>query len=110
MDEIKKMKIDNLHKSFSVKNFKGNDIKKKNKTNINIINEFKKINTIGTTNTSGTQPIIIYKKELNNHNNNNIKQIKNNSIYISDGGLKKKLERYNSGHSYSIPKKKNIKL
>ena len=106
MDEIKKMNVDNLHKSSSVKNFKGNNIKK-NKTNINIINEFKKINTIGTTNTTGTQPIIIYKKELNNHINN-IKQIKNNNIYISDGGLKKKLERYNNGHSYSIPKKKTL--
>ena len=104
MDEIKKMNVDNLHKSSSVKNFKGNNIKK-NKANINIINEFKKINTIGTTNTSGTQPIIIYKKELNNHN---IKQIKNNNIYISDGGLKKKLERYNNGHSYSIPKKNTL--
>ena len=104
MDEIKKMNVDNLHKSSSVKNFKGNNIKK-NKTNINIINEFKKINTIGTTNTSGTQPIIIYKKELNNHN---IKRIKNNNIYINDGGIKKKLERYNNGHSYSIPKKKTL--
>ena len=106
MDEKKKINKEFFHKSSSVKNIKGNNIKK-NKTNINIINEFKKINTIGTTNTSGTQPIIIYKKELNNHNNN-IKQIKNNNIYISDGGLKKKLERYHHGHSYSIPKKKTL--
>ena len=111
MDEYKKIIIDNFHhRSSSAKNIKGNT--KKN-TNLSITNEFTKINTLGTTNTSGTQPIIIYKKEFNNHNyNNNIKQIKlpsnnNKNMYISDGGLKKKLERYNAGHSYSIPNKKS---
>ena len=109
---MKKIRIDNLHhRSSSAKNIKSNNAKKNQ--NKNIINEFKKINILGTTNTSGIQPIIIYKKECNNNNNNNnIKQIKissnnnNNNIYISDGGLKKKLDRYNSGHSYSIPNKK----
>ena len=111
MDEYKKLIIDSFHhRSSSAKNIKGNNPKKNSK--LNITNEFTKINTLGTTNTSGAQPIIIYKKEFNNHNhNNNIKQIKlstnnNKNIYISDGGLKKKLERYSSGHSYSIPNKK----
>ena len=109
MDEYKKINIDSFHhRSSSAKNIKGNNLKKS--TNLKITNEFTKVNTLGTTNTSGTQPIIIYKKGLNNHNNN-IKQIKvssnNKNIYISDGGLKKKLDRYNNvGHSYSIPNKK----
>ena len=117
MDDIRKINFEkNIHKSCSAKNIKG----KNNKKNVNkTINEFKKINALGPTNTSGAQPIIIYKKERNNHhhnnNNNNIKQIKLtsgnninniNNVYISDGGLKKKLERYNAGHSYSIPNKK----
>ena len=114
MDEYKKINIDSFHhRSSSAKNIKGNNLKKS--TNLNITNEFTKINTLGTTNTSGTQPIIIYKKGLNNHNNN-IKQIKissnnNKNIYISDGGLKKKLDRYNNvGHSYSIPNKKTSSM
>ena len=114
MDEYKKINIDSFHhRSSSAKNIKGNNLKKS--TNLNITNEFTKVNTLGTTNTSGTQPIIIYKKGLNNHNNN-IKQIKvssnnNKNIYISDGGLKKKLDRYNNvGHSYSIPNKKTASM
>lgn len=117
MDEYRKISLDSFHhRSCSAKNIKSNNSKKNSK--LNITNEFTKINTLGTTNTSGTQPIIIYKKELNNHNN--IKQIKlssnnknnnnNKNIYISDGGLKKKLERYNSGHSYSIPNKKTSSM
>jgi hypothetical protein len=109
MDEIKKININFNHRSSSAKNIKSNRAKKNQ--NKNIINDFKKINVLGTTNTSGIQPIIIYKKEYNNHN---IKQIKipsnnnnnNNKVYISDGGLKKKLDRYNNVHSYSIPNKK----
>ena len=115
MDEYKKINLDSFHhRSSSTKNIKGNNSKKK--SNISILNEFTKITTLGTTNTSGTQPIIIYKKELNNHSNN-IKQIKPNSnnkknsnIYISDGGLKKKLDRINGGHSYSIPNKKTSSI
>ena len=103
MDEYRKINLDCFHhRSSSAKNIKGNNSKK------NSNKEFTKVNTLGTTNTSGTQPIIIYKKQLNNHNNN-IKQIKltgNKDTYINDGGLKKKLERFNSGHSYSIPNKK----
>ena len=103
MDEYRKINLDSFHhRSSSAKNIKGNNSKK------NSNKEFTKINTLGTTNTSGTQPIIIYKKQLNNHNNN-IKQIKltgNKDTYINDGGLKKKLERFNSGHSYSIPNNK----
>ena len=103
MDDCRKINLDSFHhRSSSAKNIKGNNSKK------NSNKEFTKINTLGTTNTTGTQPIIIYKKQLNNHNNN-IKQIKltgNKETYINDGGLKKKLERFNSGHSYSIPNKK----
>ena len=114
MDEYKKINRESLHhRSSSAKNIKGNNLKKN--SNLNITNEFIKINTLGTTNTTGTQPIIIYKKGLNNHINN-IKQIKlsnnnNKNIYISDGGLKKKLDRYNNvGHSYSIPNKKTSSM
>ena len=115
MDEYRKINLDSFHhRSSSAKNIKGSNSKKN--SNINISNEFTKITTIGTTNTSGTQPIIIYKKELNTHSNN-IKQIKmnsknkkNNNIYISDGGLKKKLDRFHGGHSYSIPNKKSSSM
>ncbi len=115
MDEYRKINLDSFHhRSSSAKNIKGSNSKKN--SNINISNEFTKITTIGTTNTSGTQPIIIYKKELNIHSNN-IKQIKmnskikkNNNIYISDGGLKKKLDRFHGGHSYSIPNKKSSSM
>ena len=110
MDEYKKINKDSFHhRSSSAKCIKGNNNKKN--SNINVANEFTKINTLASTNTSGTQPIIIYKKGFNN---NNIKQIKipsnnsnSNNVYICDGGLKNKLERYNGGHSYSIPNKKS---
>ena len=61
--------------------------------------EFKKINSLGPTNTSGKQPIIIYKKEILIHpsktslNNNKTVSTKKNQ-YISDGGLQKKLDKY----------------
>ena len=110
MDEYKKINKDSFHhRSSSAKCIKSNNNKKN--SNINVANEFTKINTLASTNTSGTQPIIIYKKGFNN---NNIKQIKipsnnsnSNNVYICDGGLKNKLERYNGGHSYSIPNKKS---
>ena len=109
------LNMDFSHRSSSAKNIYFSN--KKN-PNLKIMQEFKKINSLGPTNTTGKQPIIIYKKETTTHaikttsNNNNISNTKNK--YISDGGLNKKLDRYfhstissHNTHCRSIPNKKS---
>ena len=63
-------------------------------------NNFKKITSSGIIGTSGLSPVIIYKKSLKRKENKEKykfkRQIKNTN-YISDGGLKKKLEKFNNG-------------
>ena len=110
MDSIKYINLDYSHRSSSAKNI----FSDKKKSNLKIMNNFKKINSLFPANTSGKQPIIIYKKEMASHtiktsSNNNNTISSNKNTYISDGGLKKKLEKYHHGHSRSIPNHLNKK-
>ena len=61
---------------------------------------FKKISGSGIVGTSGLSPIIIYKKTLKGNQNKEKYKIKRqvrNTNYISDGGLKEKLQKFNNG-------------
>ena len=113
MDDMKSLNLDFSHRSSSAKNIFYSQKKNKNKKSMG---EFKKINLLGPTNTSGKNPIIIYKKQNAIHqtktssNNNNISNTKNH--FLSDGGLQKKLAKYfrsnhNNTQSHSIPNKKS---
>ena len=114
MEAIKHLNLDFSHRSSSAKNI---FFAQKKNPNLKIFQEFKKINSLGETNTSGKNPIVIYKKEIitnhsvktNSNNNNNFSNSKNK--FISDGGLQKKLNKYFYSshnthiHSHSIPNK-----
>ena len=116
MEAIKHLNLDFSHRSSSAKNI---FFAQKKNPNLKIFQEFKKINSLGETNTSGKNPIVIYKKEIitnhsvktNSNNNNNFSNSKNK--FISDGGLQKKLNKYFYSshnthiHSHSIPNKKS---
>ena len=109
------LNLDFSHRSSSAKNI---FFSNKKNPNLKIIQEFKKINSLGPTNTSGKQPIIIYKKEILTHqtktsSNNNKTVSSQKNQYISDGGLQKKLDKYfhstiysHHTHCNSIPNKK----
>ena len=61
---------------------------------------FKKISGSGIVGTSGLSPNIIYKKTLKGNQNKEKYKIKRqvrNTNYISDGGLKEKLQKFNNG-------------
>ena len=58
MEEMKHINLDFSHRSSSAKNI---FFAQKKNANLKIMSEFKKINSLGPTNTSGPQPIIIYK-------------------------------------------------
>ena len=87
--------------SYSTKNFYRNKDKStfSHKDNTN----FKKVSGSGIVGTSGLSPIIIYKKTSKGNENKEKykvkKQIKNTN-YISDGGLKQKIEKYNNGFGF----------
>ena len=113
---MKYLNLDFSHRSSSAKNI---FFAQKKNSNLKLMSEFKKINSLGPTNTSGPQPIIIYKKEVlmkttkttSNKNKNN-KLLNTKNQYISDGGLQKKLDKYfrstlNNPHCHSIPNKKS---
>ena len=112
MDEIKSLNLEYSHRSSSAKNISS----KKKKSNTKVISEFKKINLLGPTNTSGKQPIVIYKKEKTTHPkkitlNNNISNSNGKGQFLDDGGLQEKLAKYfrsnqNTTQSHSIPNKK----
>ena len=112
MDRIKSLNLEYSHRSSSAKNISS----KKKKSNTKVISEFKKINLLGPTNTSGKQPIVIYKKETTTHPikttlNNNIVNSNGKGHFLSDGGLQKKLAKYfgsnqSTTQSHSIPNKK----
>ena len=113
MDEIKSLNLEYSHRSSSAKNI----LSKKKKSNTKVISEFKKINLLGPTNTSGKQPIVIYKKEPTTHQtknslHNNISNSNGKGLFLSDGGLQQKLAKYfrsnqNITQSHSIPNKKS---
>ena len=89
--------------SYSTKNFnkgKENNLLSPTKDNTN----FKKITSSGIVGISGLSPIIVYKKTLKGNQNKEKYRIKRqvrNANYISDGGLKQKLEKFNSGFGFS---------
>ena len=91
--------------SYSMRNF--NKTKDKNtfspvKDNTN----FKKVTGSGVIGTSGLSPIIIYKKSLKGNQNKEKYRVKRqikNANYISDGGLKQKIEKFNYGFGSSSP-------
>ena len=112
MDELKSLNLEYSHRSSSAKNI----LSKKKKSNTKVVGEFKKINLLGPTNTSGKQPIVIYKKESSTHPikttlNNNISNSNGKGQFLSDGGLQQKLAKYfrsnqNTTQSLSIPNKR----
>ena len=87
--------------SYSMKNF--HKTKEKNTLNNKDNTNFKKVTGSGIVGTSGLSPIIIYKKSSKGDENKEKyrvkKQIKNTN-YISDGGLKQKIEKYNNGFGF----------
>ena len=65
---------------------------------------FKKVAGFRIIGTSGLSPVIIYKKtskENSKLEKFKIKRQIKNTNYISDGGLKQKLEKYNTGLAYN---------
>ena len=93
----------NIHKqihiphSYSMNNFY---VKKEKKPLTPKDSNLEKVNGSGKIGTSGVSPVIIYKKTSKGKQNKGKyeikKQIKNNN-YISDGGLKKKIQKFNYG-------------
>ena len=92
-----------LPHSYSTKSFN----KTREKTIISPDNaNFKKVTGFGIIGTSGLSPVIIYKKnskETSKLEKFKIKRQIKNANYISDGGLKKKLEKYNTGLAFNSP-------
>ena len=84
--------------SYSMKNFYKN--KRKNSLSPKDNSNFTKVTGSGTIGIFGQSPVVVYKKKVKEKQNKEKyelkKQMKNNN-YISDGGLKKKIERYNNG-------------
>ena len=113
MDELKSLNLEYSHRSSSAKNIFYSQKKNSKKK---AMGEFKKINLLGPTNTSGKQPIVIYKKESSTHPikttlNNNISNSNGKGQFLSDGGLQQKLAKYfrsnqNTTQSLSIPNKR----
>ena len=100
--------------SYSLKNFNLN--KDKNALSPKNNSNFKKVTDSGTIGISGKNPIIIYKKtskgRLNKEKYEVQKQIRNTN-YISDGGIKEKIEKFNYGYGYvhsSIPLPQNPQI
>ena len=78
-------------------------IKDKKKQNSKANNNFQKITGSGSINTSGSNPIVVFKKnsikkgqgDITQLNSKNIAQ-KSKNEYISDGGLSKKIQKFNN--------------
>ena len=79
------------------------------------INNLQKITENNIIRTTGEQPLLVYKKKEGKTSHSfDYKMSKKSSdknIYISDGGLKQKNEKFNTGYSYTNANqnKKNIK-
>ena len=90
-----------LPHSYSTKSFN----KTREKTIISPDNaNFKKVTGFGIIGTSGLSPVIIYKKnskESSKLEKFKIKRQIKNTNYISDGGLRQKLEKYNTGLAFN---------
>ena len=112
------LKINFSHRSSSAKNI---FYSQKKNPNLKIMKEFRKVNSLCQTNTSGKQPIIIYKKEIVSHITKSLLKTStdsnpNKNQFISDGGLQKKLDKYyystnysqHTINSHSIPNRKYL--
>jgi hypothetical protein len=88
--------------SYSMKNFYKN--KRKNPLSPKDKSNFTKVSGSGTIGIFGQSPLVVYKKKTKEKQNKEKyelkKQMKNNN-YISDGGLKQKIAKYNNGLAYS---------
>ena len=80
-------------------------VKEKKRLTPKSVSNFQKITGSGSINTSGSQPIVVYKK---NTNKKIPSEIMTNSIpkpkneYISDGGLNQKLQKYNNNSNNNL--------
>ena len=83
-----------IPKSFSTRNFLSPSTTITSPNNKKNKNDFKKSSNLKQLNINGTSPIILFKKTpKSNHRNQIDFNLKNE--YISDGGLKKKIDKYN---------------
>jgi len=84
--------------SYSMKNFYKN--KRKNPLSPKDNSNFTKVTGSGTIGIYGQSPVVVYKKKVKEKQNKEKyelkKQMKNNN-YISDGGLRQKIGKYNNG-------------
>ena len=98
-----------IPKSLSSRDFL-NPIKTYIKSNKKI-NEFMKTTNIKKLNTNGTSPIIIYKKTPRTHYKSEIQfGLLRSGEYITDGGLKKKKEKFNTENPIKETKSSNKML
>ena len=112
LNKDKEIKVDllNNYYAFSNNNIKRKYEMKKDKKGLNpkVNSNFKKVTGSGNINTSGSTPIVMFKKsstKKNNNSANDLNQINSKSInnnqkneYISDGGLSKKLQKNNNNN------------
>ena len=87
--------------SYSMKNFY--QTKEKNSFSPKDNTNFKKVTGSGIVGTSGLSPIVIYKKSTKGDENKEKYRVKRqikNTNYISDGGLKQKIEKFNNGFGF----------
>ena len=93
----KEMQIPQSHSKKSLNKMETNILSPVKDTN------FKKISSSGIIGTSGLSPVIIYKKSIKGNENKEKYKLKRqfrNTNYISDGGLKKKLEKFYNGNDF----------
>ena len=101
----KEINAELLNKYYSLTNNnqkkKIESLKDKNKTKQN--KDFQKITGSGSINTSGSTPIVVFKKTSTKKSNIEFNQInskntshKSKNEYICDGGLSQKLQKYNN--------------
>ena len=80
-------------------------VKEKKRLTPKSVSNFQKITGSGSINTSGSQPIVVYKKNTNKKIPSEImtKSIpKPKNEYISDGGLNQKLQKYNNNSNNNL--------
>ena len=81
-------------------------IKEKKKPNSKVNNNFQKITGSGSINTSGSNPIVVFKKTSIKKSTGDITPVyskntiqKSKNEYISDGGLSKKIHKFNNNNN-----------
>ena len=84
-----------IPKSFSTRNFLSPSTSITSPTNNKNKNDFKKSSNLKQLNINGTSPIILFKKTPKSNHRNQIDFDLKTNEYISDGGLKKKIDKFN---------------